>query len=330
MQSSQLPTKIQVPFAQNAGGSYIRTVPVASQIGISAGAASFNDGFVPLNCIPDAAGGINPDVRDVNGVLNALSALLWWYSAGGSVTYDAAFQTVIVGYPKGAILQSAAVSGILWISTTENNVTNPDTGGAGWQPAVPFTGLSSITMTGSNVTATLAQYGVRIISITGALTANLNLILPNFVGTWTIVNNATGAYTITAKTVAGTGVVVTQGGSTDVSCDGTNIFSNIKATAEIGIGQTWQTGTASTGTPAWNTPYQNTSTKPIMVSVWGASGGGFGLEAYIDISSTPTDLVAVGGNYNGAGGCTFIVQPNYWYKGVSGGKPVSVNWKELR
>ena len=150
MLSSSIPTKIQLPFGANAGGSYIRSIPVPSQIGIVNGEASWNDGFPPLTFAPDSAGGINPDGRDVNGVLNAISSLLWWYSAGAPISYDSTFQTAIGGYPKGAIIQSAVTSGVFWISTVENNLTNPDTGGAGWTNAysppagtvLPFAGSS--------------------------------------------------------------------------------------------------------------------------------------------------------------------------------------------
>jgi hypothetical protein len=132
MLSSALPPKIQEAFGINAGGSYIRTIPVPSQIGITAGAASWNDGFPPLNFLPNGAGGINPFGADFNGVLNAISALSVWYSAGAPISYDSTFQTAIGGYPKGAIVQSAATAGLFFQSTTENNATNPDTGGAGW------------------------------------------------------------------------------------------------------------------------------------------------------------------------------------------------------
>jgi hypothetical protein len=132
MQASQIPSKLQLAFAANAGGSYIRTVPVASQIGITPGAASFNDGFPPLDFLNPSAGGSLVDGRDVNGVLKQLSDLLVWYSAGGVMNYDSTLQTAIGGYPKGALLQSAATPLLFWMSTADNNVTNPDTGGAGW------------------------------------------------------------------------------------------------------------------------------------------------------------------------------------------------------
>jgi hypothetical protein len=46
--------------------------------------------------------------------------------------YDATFQTAIGGYPIGAIVESLFENLLFYASTVDNNVTNPDTGGAGW------------------------------------------------------------------------------------------------------------------------------------------------------------------------------------------------------
>lgn len=255
--ASQIPTKVQLPWAANAGGSYKRTIPVTSQIGIQNGAASWNDGFPPLNFVPSGAGGVPPYGQDMNGALNAISALTWWYSAGGPISYDSTFQTAISGYPAGAIIQSVSLPSIQWRSTTDNNVTNPDTGGAGWVPATPFTGLSTIPMTGSNVTATLAQYGVQVINITGTLTGSPGLYLPNnLVGKWIIENNTTGNYTINVSTLSGNGVIAGQGFATAIYSDGTNIYYDNQE--NIGIGQTWQAVTRTAGTP-----YTNSTGRPI-------------------------------------------------------------------
>lgn len=131
MQSSSIPAKIPVPFGAGATSGYIRTVPVPSQISTDPGAASFTDGFPPLTFLPVSAGGIPPDGRDINGILNEITAWLQWMNAGGPVGYDSAFSAAIGGYPKGALLSAAA--GGWWVSTVENNTTDPDTGGAGWQ-----------------------------------------------------------------------------------------------------------------------------------------------------------------------------------------------------
>lgn len=128
MQASNAPTKSAVPFA-NSGTK--NTIPVASQIGITPGLASFTDGFPPLTMTPLVAGGVPPYGADFNGILNFLSAATRWAQAGGSYIYDAAFATAVGGYPKGALLVRSDLSG-LWLNTVENNTANPDTGGAGW------------------------------------------------------------------------------------------------------------------------------------------------------------------------------------------------------
>ncbi len=130
MQSSDVPAKTPIPFGASATGSYIRAVP---QTTADPAAASFDLGFPAQTFTDEGAGGTPPDGRDFNGILNFLSAWARWQSAGAPVIYDSAFQTAISGYPRGAVVASAATLGIFWLSTAENNVTNPDTGGAGWR-----------------------------------------------------------------------------------------------------------------------------------------------------------------------------------------------------
>ena len=135
MQDSGIPIKFAAPWAYAAGGAYIRAVPLASQIGIQNGAASLTTGFPPNCFTPIAGGGSWPFGQDFNGILNQITAWQQWQQAGGPIAYDATFQTAIGGYPLGAIVLSAVSAGLYWRSTTENNVTNPDTGGAGWVSA---------------------------------------------------------------------------------------------------------------------------------------------------------------------------------------------------
>jgi hypothetical protein len=131
MQISNVPGKVQLPFASSAGAGYIRTVPVPYQIGITPGAASFTDGFPPLNFLAPTAGGVAPSGEDFNGLLNVITAIQQWQSDGGLFPYDSAFSTAVGGYPKGAVLLASAGTGI-WFSQVDNNTSNPDTGGANW------------------------------------------------------------------------------------------------------------------------------------------------------------------------------------------------------
>lgn len=128
---SSQPPKFTIPWANSAGGGFIRPIPVASQIGITPGAASLTDGFPPLTFLSTAAGGVNPFGQDANGILNQTTAWSRWYSAGGPIAYDSVFSAAVGGYPVGAILGSTPPGGI-WMSIVDGNTTNPDASGAGW------------------------------------------------------------------------------------------------------------------------------------------------------------------------------------------------------
>jgi hypothetical protein len=131
MLASAIPPSFPLPFAGGAGGAYIRTIPLASQIGVQAGAASLTDGFPPLVFTPVSAGGTYMYGQDLNGIFNEITASVQWTQAGGFPTYNSAFSAAIGGYPNGAILQSLSKTH-LWISSADNNTTNPDAGGANW------------------------------------------------------------------------------------------------------------------------------------------------------------------------------------------------------
>lgn len=250
MQLINAPGKLVLPFA-NAGAK--NAIPVASQIGIVAGAASLTDGFPPLTRTPLAAGGVPPSGLDMNGIIYELSAILRWANAGAGYVYDGTFatDTNVQGYPKGARVLRSDGTGY-WFNTTDGNTTNPEGVGAvaaGWVP--DFTnGVAAVTMTGSNVTLTALQYGKPIIVISGLLTANLNLIFPSIAGEWSVINNTTGAYSVTCKTSAGTGVVVNS--AQLIVGDGTNIYSAVNdAISLLGKNVAHAAGTADALTAAF-------------------------------------------------------------------------------
>ena len=221
--SITIPTKIPVPFGYAAGAGEITTpIPTASQIGIVNGRASLHDGFPPDTFIPISTGGVPPFGADFNGILNEITSITQWQQAGGFFPYDSTFSTAISGYPVGAIIQAANYQGF-WLNTTNGNTTNPDTGGAGWTSLV-FEGLQAITVTTTNVTVSQLQSAYPILVISGALTGARSLILPAVVGQWIVQNNTTGAFALTVKTAAGTGIVAIQGQSTYLYGDGTNIY----------------------------------------------------------------------------------------------------------
>lgn len=128
------PSNLSIPFA-NTGAK--NTIPVASQIGITPGAASYTDGFPPLTMTPIPAGGVPPSGLDVNGIYNAISAHTVFQNAGGKYRFDAALATAIGGYPVGFVLQDDAglseYVNILANNSTDFNST-PASIGVSWMP----------------------------------------------------------------------------------------------------------------------------------------------------------------------------------------------------
>jgi hypothetical protein len=224
MLASNIPAKVPLPFA-NSGTK--NTIPTASQIGVTPGAASLTDGFPPLTFTPLASGGVPPAGADFNGLFNLITAVQQWQCAGGVFRYDATFSTAIGGYPKGSVLNSTS-NDTQWLSIADANTTNPDAtdGSAANWISLDAYGITTIALTNANVTLTPAQWSKQIIIATGTLTGNVQLLFPAFLQKWQVINNTTGAFTLTAKTVAGTGSTIVQGGSESYYGDGTNLVGS--------------------------------------------------------------------------------------------------------
>jgi hypothetical protein len=135
MQSTDIPNRFPIPFANGAGAGFIRDIPTAAST--TPGVASLTEGFPPECFQPIGAGGVPPAGEDMNGVLFRVTGWARWQAAGGPVTFNSAFSTSIGGYPKGAFLQSAVTPGLFFVSTVENNVVNPDADLTGWQALIP-------------------------------------------------------------------------------------------------------------------------------------------------------------------------------------------------
>lgn len=155
MLAANVPARFQVYWAFSAGPSYVRDIPINSQIGVQDGAASLETGFPPLTFQQLAAGGSPPFGQDFNGILRQLTVNQQWQQAGGAWSYDSTFSTSIGGYPRGARLNSSIVVGRQWYSLTDGNTTDPDdpltsTGWApvGNAPGTPIPSFSSAVLAG--------------------------------------------------------------------------------------------------------------------------------------------------------------------------------------
>lgn len=304
-------------FGVNAGASYITNpIPVPSQIGITACRASYNDGFPPLSMSPT---GCNPFGQDLNGVLFAATQNTAAWVGGQYWPFSTSFAAANSGYAEYAIVAMAAGNGF-WLNLFPGNTVNPDTVAnpgvsAGWVPLVSYTVAAVSGLVGGSYTLTPVQASSPILYLSGALTTNQQLILPNWSKSWIIVNNTTGNYTTTVKTATGGGVIIQQAGPsapTQVYSDG----SNIRPLSTYG--QTLSAHKASNTLRVSTATYTNDPDLQLVVPAAGTykvsgtfffnqatSGGGIKLQMYYSGSAAggfiaPTGYV--GGSNISAGG----------------------------
>ena len=120
---------------------------------------------------------------------------------------------------------------VAWLSGT-GSVTLHDAAGNAYTvmtPAAVQAGvngrLSKSVAGSSNVTLNSTEAGNGFLEFTGALTGNINVIVPASAHGYFIFNNTSGAYTLTVKTASGTGTAVAQGARALVECDATNVVN---------------------------------------------------------------------------------------------------------
>ena len=125
-----------------------------------------------------------------------------------------------------------------------NGTTGYNTYAYGRSNTFAFTQLAQV-VTGGTLTLTAAQGANIIQEYSGVLTSNQIIVLPSTVQLYSLQNSTSGAYTMTFKTAVsgGSTLVVNQGQTAFVVCDGTNVYS-----ATSNSSSTFSSATLSAGT----------------------------------------------------------------------------------
>lgn len=128
-------------------------------------------------------------------------------------------------FTPGSIPLYTIVTGVSTITSyTDHRITN-----------FQITGRLSKSVAGSgSVTLTSAVAANQVLNFTGILTGNKTVVVPNGPQVWHVFNNTTGAYTLTIKTSAGTGIDVAQTKAVTLQADGTNVVTCNTDTAALG------------------------------------------------------------------------------------------------
>lgn len=230
------PQFIPEAFALNAAPADRNTIPAAP---VTTQRASFSLGFPPLTMTPVVAGGKPMLGPDMNGILYMMSSHTVYQQTGQPYRWAANVAAAIAGYAVGTVLGSTD-GATLWYNVVAANSTNPDDDAtaAGWVALYCY-GITPIATTGLVRTLTPTEAARNVLVVTGALVANSQIIVPNQVRRWLIINSTTGAFSLTAKTAAGAGVTVPQGGfnsPVEVWSDATNVY-NVVAPVNLPIDQ---------------------------------------------------------------------------------------------
>lgn len=228
------PVFIPEAFAIDANPAHRNTIPANP---LTTQRASWSLGYPPQTMQPVVAGGKPMLGPDMNGVLYAMSSHAVYAQTGQPYRWNADVVVAIAGYAAGTLLGSTDTT-TLWFNLADGNSTDPDSGGAAnWTPMYSY-GISTVSgLNGGIVTLTAAQAKRNVIVLSGALVSNLQIVLPNSLRRWLIVNTTSGAFTTTVRTAGGTGVQIPQGGfgaPTEVYGDGTNIY-NVVAPVSLPI-----------------------------------------------------------------------------------------------
>jgi hypothetical protein len=168
----------------------------------------------------------------------------------------------------------------IWGQTTNNNL------GALIEQAIA--GVITIAMVDANYTMTNFN-GVtdearnQVLVLTGSLSAQRNLIAPLVEKTYTIRNTTTGGFGVQIIGASGTGVVIPNGQTISVYCDGTNFFP-------------LNTGAAGNFSVAGNLAVTGTTALTGATTITGALGGSTAV-----FSGAISGTTITGTNYIGPG-----------------------------
>lgn len=193
---------------------------------------------------------------------NDRAKMLLWTGAGGTLTLPSAagvgnnWFVMVRNAGSGALVVDPTGSPTIDGAATKSyqpgessiiatDGTNYYTIGFG-QSSVFVFDYTSISVAGTgNYTLSSSEQNRIVYKFTGALTGNRNVIVPATVQQYWVDNSTTGAYDLTIKTSAGTGVVIGAGQRAILYCDGTNVVDADTSTVSVPI-TVAQGGTGST------------------------------------------------------------------------------------
>ena len=131
-------------------------------------------------------------------------------------------------------LQGTGENAGTWGDKTNNNLNVLDAFSAGYLTK-SVAGSANVTLTTDNASPT-SEASNKVIELTGTLTGNITVFIPAAEGHYIFFNNTSGSHSLTIAATGHTanGVAITQGGHSEVYCDGSSDFNVVNVFASMG------------------------------------------------------------------------------------------------
>jgi hypothetical protein len=180
-------------------------------------------------------------VRSATAGTEDMYSVVWTGSAFGTITRIA---PVVWGAADDVAAQVSTALGATYTKLDDRLEAGETAAVAGSLARTWQTGrLSKSVAGGVDVTLTSTEANNTLHNFTGAITADINVIVPLGASPrlWIVTNNTSGAHTLTIKGASGAGVVVAAGATALLGQDGTDVFQ-VVTPGGIGAGTVTSVG----------------------------------------------------------------------------------------
>lgn len=220
----------KLPFADDGDKT---AIPLPLQID---GAVSFDQGWT-FDYQRDQT--IDPLAKDIdrgtmNYLFNAITLALQQYQTTGIPEWISTADNggAPFSYDQGVDVRYRAGGGdpfIIYTSLIAANTSTPGTDATKWAIAFNVGQTAIGGLTNANVVLTQAQAAKPVLFLSGALSANIQIIIPAVSKNWLIFDSTTGPFTVTIKTAGGAGSTTIQGQVAQMFCDGVITYNILGA-----------------------------------------------------------------------------------------------------